>query len=333
MGGVSFIMCCHNSEGIFQKPLISVINQITQQPYELVLVDNNCSDKTSEIAKIISEQYNFVDRINIARETIPGLSYARRAGVNAAKYDYLVFVDDDNIISEDWVDIVVDRFENHADIGIIGSNNQAYFESEEIKPVWFDMVKGFYACAPQSNTSGDVTLDRKFVFGAGMCARKKVLIDVYNGDVDLFLTGRKGNLLLSGDDSEICMRAIIQGWRLWYCENLHLQHIMHKDRMNWTYFKKMQQGHFASHVILNIYMSIIDNTKVPGRLDIAVNLFKSWAGLILKHKLKDVFSDGAWSSVLLSQNIGKTKGYIHYFIRYGCIKKSIQLLLGGARLS
>jgi len=67
------------------------------------------------------------------------------------------------------------------------------------------------------------------------------------------LSGRKGNILASGDDSEICKWVLIMGYKLWYLESLNFKHYITKKRLTDTYLVKLLEGHKQSQPILNLY--------------------------------------------------------------------------------
>jgi glycosyltransferase involved in cell wall biosynthesis len=60
--------------------------------YEIIIVDNGSTDSTGEIVRSIAKT-----RPNIVytKEDRIGLSYARNAGILAAKGEFVAFIDDD----------------------------------------------------------------------------------------------------------------------------------------------------------------------------------------------------------------------------------------------
>jgi hypothetical protein len=90
---ISVIISAHNEEEYIVKTLESFSkNDI---PYELVIICDTCSDKTSEIAKrYTSKAYN-VDFKNISK--------VRNFGAEKASGDILVFGDADTLVSENYL--------------------------------------------------------------------------------------------------------------------------------------------------------------------------------------------------------------------------------------
>lgn len=95
---ISIIIPAYNEERYLGDCLAAVAAQ-SRQPDEVIVVDNNSTDKTAEIAK----SYPFVTLIT---ENKQGVVPARTAGLDAASGDLLVRIDADTRLSEDWLEIV-----------------------------------------------------------------------------------------------------------------------------------------------------------------------------------------------------------------------------------
>jgi glycosyltransferase involved in cell wall biosynthesis len=66
-----------------------------EMPYEIIVVDNGCTDRTAEIAN----QMGCI----IAREQKQGISHARNKGAEIATGDILCFIDGDGVLSRNWM--------------------------------------------------------------------------------------------------------------------------------------------------------------------------------------------------------------------------------------
>jgi len=83
----SVIVPAHNSEAFIEKGLKSIKQQVFTN-YELIVVCDNCTDKTAEIA------LNYADKVLIRNYGLDGL--ARNAGIEAAEGEWLLFMDHDD---------------------------------------------------------------------------------------------------------------------------------------------------------------------------------------------------------------------------------------------
>lgn len=92
---ISIIIPSFNEERYLVRCLDSVAAQ-TVAPYEVLVVDNNSTDATAEIAA----RYPFV---RLLHEPAQGRVFAREAGFRAARGDILARIDADAILPPDWV--------------------------------------------------------------------------------------------------------------------------------------------------------------------------------------------------------------------------------------
>jgi glycosyltransferase involved in cell wall biosynthesis len=250
--GISVVICCYNSTSRLQPTLKHIANQKVSKdiPWEIIIVDNNSDDGTSEYAKKLWQELNSNIPFQVIFEYQQGLSFARKKGINTALYEYILFCDDDNWLSNNYVEYAFHLMKSKPKIGALGG--QCRFVSSTILPYWFPTYQGDYAVGVQDIMSGDVTF-RQFVWGAGMVIRKSVLLTFQELNIESQLTGRNGDEILSGDDSEMCYWIIWAGYRLWYDENLILDHFMPQNRLTKTYYEKLKNGHNKAQSVLYIY--------------------------------------------------------------------------------
>ena len=83
----SVIVPAHNAEAFIEKGLHSIKMQ-TFTDYELIVVCDNCTDRTAEIA------LGYADKTLIRNYGLDGL--ARNAGIEAAEGEWLLFMDHDD---------------------------------------------------------------------------------------------------------------------------------------------------------------------------------------------------------------------------------------------
>jgi glycosyltransferase involved in cell wall biosynthesis len=261
--GISIIICCYNSALLLEPTLyhIAQLNLDENLGYEIILVDNGSTDNTQKTAeeiwsKIGSKEIDMV----FEYELTPGLTAAREKGLNAARYDYLVFCDDDNWLNENYLKNVNELFDQNQNAAILGGAGIPVFEHEDLKPLWFDSFHHSFAVGFQNNIQCSATN----VYGAGMAVRKSVLKELVS-DSTMFLLGRRQNQLTAGEDSEICYKVILAGYQIIFSPNLTFQHFLPAQRLTWEHVKKLHIGFAQSHVILNLYQKAITapSSKLP----------------------------------------------------------------------
>lgn len=101
---ISVVIPCYNEEAYLAKTLKSLRSQ-TYQNYEIVVVDNNCTDRTVEIAKDYGAR--------VVKESVPGVCAARQAGSSAAKAEIVVSTDADTRFAADWLETIAASFNNN----------------------------------------------------------------------------------------------------------------------------------------------------------------------------------------------------------------------------
>jgi len=241
--GLSFIICTFNGSKTIIRSIESILNLKQYYPYEIIIVDNNSFDDTEQKVKKFlldnSDKFQSSHRIILLKESKQGLIYARKKGVENSYYDYLCFIDDDNfLITEDWIKLVIETFNNHKNIGAIGGHSIPIFEST--CPLWFERIKNAYAVGEQNISEGYLDYQkRKYLWGATLCIRKDILLQFFSKDDYHKITGRKGNKLSSGDDGIISLEVLNQGYHLYYMPQLKFYHFLKKERLEYTYALKL----------------------------------------------------------------------------------------------
>lgn len=105
MASVSIIIPVYDVEPYIADCLQSVMRQTYQGPVECVLVDDCGTDNSIAVAeKLIAEYKGPIGFYILHHEQNRGLSAARNTGMDAAKGDYVYFLDSDDWISDDCIE-------------------------------------------------------------------------------------------------------------------------------------------------------------------------------------------------------------------------------------
>lgn len=102
-GLVSVILPVYNVEKYIREALDSVINQ-TYKNLEIILVDDGSPDSSGDIC---DEYAAKDDRIRVIHKENGGVSSARNAGIEAARGDWIYFIDPDDWIEPDTLEAAV----------------------------------------------------------------------------------------------------------------------------------------------------------------------------------------------------------------------------------
>ncbi len=285
--GVTMVVCCHNSVKRLPSTLSALAFQEVSEeiPWEVLIVDNASTDGTAAAAE---GQWKFLvakPSFRVIQEPQLGLIYARMRALKEAKYEYVSFIDDDNQINPDWVELVYEVMSRHPEVGALGGLNEPVYEAEP--PAWFSHYLKFsapkfvnsYALGPQGPAAGDVTDSRGFLWGAGWTLRKSAWQQIVEGGFEPFCVGSQGKRMTRGEDSEICLALQMAGWRLWYEPRLKLKHFLPASRLQWNYLRRVRRMGGASTVYVDLYRAALKDPRLP-----AFSLSMKW-----EEEIKGIF--------------------------------------------
>ncbi|MFH1505237.1 MAG: bifunctional class I SAM-dependent methyltransferase/glycosyltransferase family 2 protein [Candidatus Omnitrophota bacterium] len=92
-GKVSFVVPCHNEEMNVLPIIRGLSNFYSKYIFEIIIIDDNSSDKTAEVAHSLAKEYKYVKVIK--RLPPCGVGRALRDGLNQAKGEYILIMDSD----------------------------------------------------------------------------------------------------------------------------------------------------------------------------------------------------------------------------------------------
>lgn len=114
---LSIIVPVHNSEHTIEKCVESLIHQ-NRYITEIILVENNSTDKSKEICERISVAYSNVHTISTKKI---GVSNARNIGIENASGEYITFCDADDYWDFYSYDLILKKLKEYdADIAVTG---------------------------------------------------------------------------------------------------------------------------------------------------------------------------------------------------------------------
>lgn len=103
MKKISIIIPIFNGEKYLEKCIVSILNQ-TYKNFELILVDDGSTDSSYEIC---NNYYQLDNRIQLYTQNNMGVSAARNKGIRSSIGDLILFIDCDDWINNDALEIIV----------------------------------------------------------------------------------------------------------------------------------------------------------------------------------------------------------------------------------
>lgn len=118
---VSIIIPIYNVAPYVEQCIKSVINQ-TYKNLEVIIVDDCGTDNSMEIVEKVVSQITQNSQVTfkiLHHEKNRGLSAARNTGIKAASGEYLYFLDSDDWIIPECIELMIDRVRRHPDSEIV----------------------------------------------------------------------------------------------------------------------------------------------------------------------------------------------------------------------
>lgn len=236
---ISVILCTYNREKYIYNVLQSIAeNSLPKGEYEIVLVDNNCTDNTRAECERFQSDYPDVC-LNYCVETNQGLSHARNCGIRNAKGDILVYVDDDALVNTEYLSTYAAFF---------GSDPGAVAAGGPIRPRYDGCTEPHWMSHfTRQLVTGELYLgDRQRQFprgkypGGGNAAYRKTVFDqVGLFNVDL---GRKGNSLIGAEEKDLFDKMTTRGMAFHYLPTAILFHLIPPKKLTQDYFDRLTLG-------------------------------------------------------------------------------------------
>lgn len=127
---ISIIMPVFNVELFIEECLKSIMSQ-TYTNVECIIVDDCGSDKSIEIAKSVVSNYKGEIEFKFLRNEVnSGISVSRNSGIKEAKGDFLFFIDSDDRLFPDSLQILVDKAKYYQDVDLVQGNCKSEDETD-----------------------------------------------------------------------------------------------------------------------------------------------------------------------------------------------------------
>jgi len=232
---ISVIICTYNREKYIYNVLKSIAtNDYPRENYEIVLVDNNCTDNTrSECNRFVQDFPDVIFRYFV--ETSQGLSHARNRGIKESTGELLVYVDDDAFVNKAYLQTYAIFFEQHPEIDAAGGPIIPQYETEE--PSWMSPI--IKALLTGYKYLGDKVKEfpkNDFPGGGNAAYRASVFDKVGLFNVEL---GRKGDSLVGAEEKDIFDKMTTQGMRFYYLPTAILYHIIPEKKLSKEHFDQL----------------------------------------------------------------------------------------------
>jgi len=208
---VSIVLVSFNQYEFTQK-CISSIQENTKIPYEIILVDNNSSDKT-----VLLTQKHFETVKIVPQKTNLGFPIAVNLGINNSIGEYILLINNDTIVTEGWLERMLEIAEAHPEIGIVGPISNSVSGRQLDKNAKYESIEDMhkYAQKVKNENNGQFFQFPRVAF---LCTLvKKEVIDKIGGLDELFSPG-------NFEDDDFCLRAQMVGYKTVIATDVFIHH-------------------------------------------------------------------------------------------------------------
>lgn len=260
---VSVIVCTYNRADLLPGCLESLVAQTAnKKDYEVIVVNNNSTDSTQEIAEAFAaREPNFRVVIEIAQ----GLSHARNRGFREARTEYVAYIDDDAKAEPDWIERAL-RIVEEQSPDIFGGSIYPFYLTE--KPPWF---KDAYEIRQTTERPMELK-DKDYISGSNIFFRRPLLESVGGFDSNL---GMKGKRLSYGEETAVIVqvRQSQPDALIFYHPNLRVKHLTPAEKMRVSYFLR-------SRFAVGWYFLSFMTEEGAGRVSATIRLYRTLISIL-----------------------------------------------------
>jgi glycosyltransferase involved in cell wall biosynthesis len=223
--------------------------------WELVLVNNNCSDDTNHVAELFADKLPLV----FVHEPISGLSHGRNAGIAAASGRLIVFTDDDVLPDPYWIGIFYEAYRSKPRGFFFGGPVISNFEAAPPDGAIMKLAP-FSVVGLDLGSRARQLKRREYFIGANWACPAEALGSVGGFDTRRGLRSDAG-VILVGEEVDLMQRLRQAGWRPWYLPEAKIRHFVPERKCSLEYIL----ARYEAGVLQRARDSLDQRTSVLGR--------------------------------------------------------------------
>lgn len=273
------IATCNRADDLRQ----TLTHMATLEPtctWEVVVVDNNSTDRTADVVRELAVHYPVPLRYVFEREQ--GRSAALNAGIAAATGEVIATTDDDVRVAPDWIDQAVGALDRFA-CDYVGGKVLPIWGGP--RPAWLPDHGGRHwaVIALLDYGAEPKPFGTQVPLGVNMSFRREAFDRAGLWDNRV---GRKAGTLLGQEVREWCLRGRAAGLVGYYVPDLRVRHIIPASRLNKRYFRRWFYWRGISRALLYQQQGLdmekpeqtaLDSTRVPHVAGVPRYLFRTLA--------------------------------------------------------
>ncbi len=201
---VSIITVNYNGLEDTRDFLTSLKQNIGNTDYEMIVVDNG---STQDEAKILQNEFEWIKAIRSEKNL--GFAGGNNIGIDNAKGDFLLFINNDIIVSSNFITPLINRLSSDKKIGIVSpkivfSDNRLCYGG--CKPLGKYLIKINYI-TDNLNPQVNIATETSLAHGAAMMIKKEIIEKVGKWQENYFLYS---------EEVDYCLTIKRSGYTVWY---------------------------------------------------------------------------------------------------------------------
>lgn len=280
---VSVIVPLFNASSHIEKTILSLINQ-NFQDYEIIVVDDGSIDDGLEKAQEILSKSPIAYKLVYQRNK--GVSAARNTGMEVARGEYFLFVDDDDYISPNHINCLYNAVKNHdfALTKMFKVNSKGEYLTKD------------YTLASEMSCEELIKLELNMVFPFSFCQL------IYPSNLIKDNNIKFSTDVIYGEDTEFALKALIHGKTVGVCNEASYFYLQHEGsatstaefkRFNFVETLENIADYYKNRGYDNLANEIIHN-RIPRAIFGNMNYFfyngYSFDDVVLKMKELNLFN-------------------------------------------
>lgn len=238
---IAVIVCTYNRCGVLAAALNSI--SLSRMPetvtWEILVIDNNSTDRTRQVVAVLSGHYP--GRIRYVFEPKQGKSHALNRAIREATAEILVFTDDDVTVHPDWLRNLTAKL---ADPEWMGAGGRVLPIWGCTPPKWL-ALDWQYSLAPLAHfdLGSDPHELTASPIGANMAIRSSIFgkyggfrTDLGPSSISDYRQWSRSGPPRTNEDTEFGERILAAGEKLWYAPSAIVYHAVDRNRLKKKYF-------------------------------------------------------------------------------------------------
>ncbi len=309
---LSVIICTFNRSYNLRRCFEGLARQrdADQMAWEVVLVDNNSKDETARVAARLAGTLPIPMRYVFEGEQ--GLSAARNRGVRESLGRYLLFIDDDILVTPRWLRSAWDAFQASKADAVGG---RIHLDPSVRLPEWIDEeMQGFLGHQDYGNHPCVLDGVHRYPFGGNMGVSRKAFFRVGGFDPAY---GRKGEgktrrELFKGMETHFFKRLALSGGTIVYEPAMLVYHRVEPHQLRRRYFRRI---HFNAGYQKGFLDGLPAGRTVAG---VPLYLLPQTARAMIKY-IDQVARRGFSRAIRQEMNVGYFLGTL-----WGCFQRQLK---------